>query len=228
MNNNPRAFIRNISIFNELKDETINSIYCVGSMQTFSAGTVILQEDEVGSSLFCIIKGKVKIIRSDNSDKEIILDYLSESEVFGEMALLDGKTRSATVVAIEESELFILHRKDFIQYLKSYPEIGIYLMQELTSKLRKANLQIKSLSLNDAKGKVAVVLLQLAFDYGRIKQGIVEIDNVPIQAELAKMAGISRETFSRSLNYFIKNNLIEFNGQSIKIFDYEDLKKKYL
>jgi CRP-like cAMP-binding protein len=186
-----------------------------------------LREDESGSALFVIIKGKVKIIRNSTDGREVILTILDESDFFGEMAILDGLTRSASVIALEDSELFIIQRNDFVDLLKIYPEISIALLKELTGRLRAADMKIKSLSLRDAEGKVATVILQLADDMGKIRHGIVEIEKLPLQQDLANMAGTSRETISRTIHSFAKKGLIELEGSKLRILNYEKFKENY-
>jgi CRP-like cAMP-binding protein len=143
------------------------------------------------------------------------------------MAILDGLTRSATCTAIDDSELFLIQRNDFLNLLREYPEISIALLQELTSRLRVADMKIKALSLKDAEGKVATVVLQLADDIGKIKQGKVEIEKLPLQQDLANMAGTSRETISRTLHAFAKKGLIELEGSKLRILDYEKFKETF-
>ena len=101
-------------------------------------------------------------------------------------------------------------------------------MQELSKRLRTADMQIKSLSLKDAEGKVATVLVQLCSDMGKIKQGAVEIDKLPLQQDLANMAGTSRETISRTLHSFAKKGLIELDGSKLRVFEFEKFKAMYL
>ena len=95
-------------------------------------------------------------------------------------------------------------------------------------RLRKADAQIKSLSLKDASGRVANVVLQLADDIGRIRRGRVEIDELPLQQDLANMAGTSRETISRMIHAFIRAGHLELERGKLIINDYEKFKSKYL
>jgi CRP-like cAMP-binding protein len=88
-------------------------------------------------------------------------------------------------------------------------------------------MKIKSLSLQNAEGKVATVILQLADDLGKIKQGIVEIEKLPLQHDLANMAGTSRETISRTIHLFAKKGLVELDGSRLKILDYEKFKTQF-
>ncbi len=220
-------FLAYVPIFSEIPMETIEKIEKIGTRRMFNKNDVILMEDEVGSALFVIVQGKVKVARTSSDGREVILTILSDSDFFGEMAILDGQTRSATVVAIEDTELFLIQRNDFINLLKEYPEVAISLLQELTKRLRAADGKIKALSLKDAEGKVATVILQLADDVGMIKHGKVEIDKLPLQQDLANMAGTSRETISRTLHSFAKKGMIELDGSKLRIMDYEKFKELY-
>lgn len=221
-------FLSYVPIFSELPEETIDKIAQAGSKKSYKKDAVILMEEEAGSALFVIISGKVKISRTSNDGREVILSILNESDFFGEMAILDGLARSATVVALEESELFIIQRNDFIEMLRQFPEISIALLTELTGRLRGADMKIKALSLKDAEGKVATVILQLADDMGKIKHGIVEIEKLPLQQDLANMAGTSRETISRTLHTFAKKGLVELEGSKLRILNYEKFKETYV
>ena len=222
-------FLKSVPIFSELDDASLEKVSKLGTVQSFVKDAVILSEQEAGSALFVIVSGKVKISRvsNDNLDKEVILSLLNPSDFFGEMALLDGLKRLATVTAMEESKVFIIQRNDFLDLLKTHPEVSISLLQELTQRLRAAGMKIKALSLKDAEGKVATVLLQLADDIGKIKQGVVEIEKLPYQHELANMAGTSRETISRTLHSFAKKGLVELEGSKLRIISYEKFKELY-
>lgn len=220
-------FLSFVPIFSDLDEDTLDKIEKVGTRKSYNKNEVILMEEEIGTALFVIIKGKVKVARSSNDGREVILTILSESDFFGEMAILDGQTRSATVTALEDTELFLLQRNDFINLLQTYPEVSITLLQELTKRLRVSDAKIKALSLKDAEGKVATVILQIADDVGKIKQGKVEIEKMPLQQDLANMAGTSRETISRTLHSFAKKGLIELDGSKLRIMDYEKFKELF-
>ena len=220
-------FLKYVPIFSELNDATIEQISKIGIRKTFKKDSVVLYEHETGSALFVIVEGKVKISRVSDDGREVILTILNDSDFFGEMAILDGLSRSANVTAMEDSELFIIQRNDFIALLHTHPEISIALLKELTQRMRAADLKIKSLSLKDAEGKVATVILQLADDLGKIKNGTVEIEKLPLQHDLANMAGTSRETISRTLHSLVKKELIELKGSKLKIINYEKFKELF-
>jgi CRP/FNR family transcriptional regulator, cyclic AMP receptor protein len=216
--------IRSVPIFSDLSESELNKIVDIGLSRKYHKNAIVFLEEETGAILFVIASGKVKVVRTDDDGKEVILSILGEGDFFGEMALLDGLPRSATVVAIDDSELFIIHRKEFIQLIEKSPQVGTSLLRELTRRLRKADEQIENLSLKDAVGRVAAVLLQLADDSGKIRKGEVLIDDFPLQQDLANMAGTSRETISRTLHQFMRLGYVDQRGSTLIINDYEKFK----
>lgn len=217
-----------VPIFSDLEKETIDKISSIGTTKSYPKESYILMEEGTGTAMFVIISGKVKVTRTSADGREVILSILSEFDFFGEMAILDGLARSASVIAMADSELFIIQREQFLDLLKEYPEISINLLQELTQRLRSADSKIKALSLKDAEGKVATVILQLAEDLGKIKHGIVEIEKLPLQQDLANMAGTSRETISRTLHSFAKKGQVELEGSKLRILNFEKFRETYI
>jgi CRP/FNR family cyclic AMP-dependent transcriptional regulator len=221
-------FLRSVPIFSELEDSELVKIGKLGVRKKFKKGSIILLEEETGSALFVIASGKVKVVRADDDGREVILAILGESDFFGEMAILDGLSRSASVVATTKSEVFMIHRNDFLRLLHDYPTLAVSLLKELTLRLRKADAQIKSLSLKDAAGRIASVVLQLADDIGKIKKGRVEIEELPLQQDMANMAGTSRETVSRMIHQFVEQGHLELHGNRLIINNYEKFKSMYV
>ena len=220
-------FLRTVQIFSELEDPDLLKLEALGERKKYEEGSTILREGDPGSAMFVVITGKVKVVRIDEEGNEVILAILGEGEFFGEMAILDGHTRSATVVTIDDSELFVLSQNDIIQLLHDFPAIAISLLKEFAVRLRKANTQIKGLSLKDAAGKVAGVILRLADEFGFFTKGAVEITELPVQQDMASMAGTSRETVSRILQMFVEQGYVTVRGRKLVINDFEKFKNMY-
>lgn len=216
--------LKSIPLFSELSDKDLDRIISVGNKQRYHKENLILIEEEVGSSMFVILDGRVKISRISDDGREVILSILSEGDFFGEMSLLDGQTRSANVTAIDDSELLVIRREEFLQMLHDYPQIAINLLKELAQRIRKGDEHIKSLSLQDAKGRVANTLVRIAEDYGVFRKGQVEINELPLQQDLANMAGTSRETISRVIKTLIQQGYLKKERGKIIILDYERFK----
>lgn len=224
---NYEGILRNIPVFSSLNEDTLLQIDKVCIKKNYKKTDIILFEHDEGNALFFIVKGEVKISRESDDGREVILSLLHDSDVFGEMSLLDGMPRSANVTAMEDTELYMIKRENFLELLNQHPKVSIDLLEEITHRLREAGMRIKSLSLNDAEGKVATVLLQIADEKGTIKNGIVEIEKLPFQHDLANMAGTSRETISRTLHSFAKKGLVELDGSKLRILKYEQFKELF-
>ncbi|HFE63890.1 MAG TPA: Crp/Fnr family transcriptional regulator [Caldithrix sp.] len=216
--------LKNIPLFSELSDRDLEKITHVASKQKYHKDNLILIEEEVGSTMFVILSGRVKISRISDDGREVILSILSDGDFFGEMSLLDGYTRSANVTAIDDSELLVIRREEFLQMLHDFPQIAINLLKELAQRIRKSDEHIKSLSLQDATGRVASTLLRIAEDSGVFRRGQVEILELPLQQDLANMAGTSRETISRVIKTLCNQGYLKKESGKIIILDYEKFK----
>jgi len=218
--------LRKVPLFSSLKDEELEAINLVSIVKKYPKDMIILLADEEGDTLFVIIKGKVKITSFSEAGKEVIFSIMGEGDFFGDMSLLDGKPRSASVVSIEDSELCLLRRNDFNRLVEKHPGIALKLLKELTSRLRKADERIESLALLDVSGRIAGILLQIAEESGkRAPDGGVIIQSRPTHQELANMVGTTRETVTRILNQMEHNNYIVMSGKSVTILNPEMLKR---
>ena len=219
--------LKNIPLFSELEDDDLLAISKVAVRQTFRKDNMVLIEEEVGSTMFIILDGRVKISRISDEGREVILSIMSEGDFFGEMSILDGQARSANVVTLDDSTIMIIHREDFLQMMHDFPQIAINLLKELAHRLRRSDSQIKSLSLQNATGKVASTLLRIADDSGKIHLGQVEIPKLPPQQDLANMAGTSRETISRVLKSLSEKGYLRKQGNKLIILDYESFRQDF-
>ena len=213
-------FLSTVSIFTDLNQETLEKVKNITTERKYPKGSMIILEEEYGDKLFIVKEGTVKITRVNDEGKEVILALLGSSEIFGEMAILDGESRSANVLAQENCNLIVISSEDFIEILKDNFKVSFALMSELAKKIRKSDLQIEALSLSDAEHRIGVSILSLAEDMGVIRNGKVTIQNLPFQQDIANMAGTSRETVSRVMKTFEDRNLILKEGHTVVIPDY--------
>lgn len=220
-------FLRQIPIFEDLLDDQLENIAKLIIHRNYRKNNLILLEEDFGDTLFLIKDGSVKITRINEEGKEVILSILRNGEFFGEMSLFDGESRSANVIAMEDSEVMIIKRGDFMEMLEKYPKIAIYLLEELARRIRNSDRHIESLSLSDAEHRVGSAILRLAEDLGIHKSGIVSIDDMPLQQDIANMAGTSRETVSRMVKMLETKRLIEREGRKLKIINYTEFVRSF-
>ena len=219
--------LKTVSLFWDLDKTELGYISDKMVSKKFENGNLIFLEESEGKNLFFVVEGSVKVTRLSKDGREVILAMLNAGDFFGEMSLLDGEARSANVIALETTEVLSLKRDDFLVVLHDYPKIAIQLLKEMTSRLRKSDRQIVSLSLSDAEKRIALCIVRFADEQGVIKNGQVTIPKIPIQQDIANMAGTSRETVSRAMSLLTEEKYIERNGKELKILNYKSFIKEF-
>ena len=218
-------FLSSVSIFSDLSDSELDNIKTLCQTRKYPKNSMIILEEEMGDVVFIVMAGTVKITRVNDEGKEVILAMLGSGEVFGEMAILDGESRSANALAQENCEVVTINREEFLNLIKTNNKVALNLMTEFAVRLRKSDQQIEALSLDDAEHRIGVSILNLAEEMGVIRKGSVTVDNLPYQQDIANMAGTSRETVSRVMKIFEERGLITKTGHKLSIPDYAFFKR---
>jgi CRP-like cAMP-binding protein len=221
-----KEVLRTVPIFSELSEEDITSLARLALRKRYPKDTVVFFENEEGDFFFTILEGRIKVTILGDDGREVILSVLGPGDFFGEMALLDNEPRSATAIAVEESELLSLHRNDFQSVLNDNRSITSALIRVLSARLRRANHQISTLALLDVYGRVARVIVDMAREEGkRLRDGRIAFRRATHQ-EIANRIGTTRETVTRMLKDLERQGLIHVEGKEIivqpdfeKVFD---------
>jgi len=224
----PESPLKSVSLFTDLDDKSLARLESLLSVKRYKKNNLIIFEDDKGLNLFIINQGRVKISRISEEGGEVILAILGEGEFFGEISVVDGLSRSATVTSLDEVELLVMKREDFLAALQEFPQVGIALLRELAGRIRKSDAQIKSLSLRNARGRVATTLIRLAEDIGRVREGKVIIPELPLQRDLANIAGTSRETISRVIASLEKDGHCYKKENSLVFDNFERFKREFV
>jgi CRP/FNR family transcriptional regulator/CRP/FNR family cyclic AMP-dependent transcriptional regulator len=220
--------LKKVPLFAKLNDPDIAQIADQCIRRECPKEQVILVEEEVGQTLFILLKGTVKVTRTSDEGREVIITILKSGDFFGELSLIDGKGRSATVVAMEDSELLTLRRAEFLAMLERYPVIAVEMMRVMADRIRKADAQIENLTLQDAFGRVGSTLIHVAEQTGYMRGPSMIIPKLPVQQDLANMAGTARETISRVMAVFEDRGLLERDGHRVVILDFEKFRKDHM
>ena len=224
--------LKGVELFSELNEEQLGMIANLVIVKNFNRDeTVVLEGDDSVQALYLIATGSVQVYMTGIDGRETILSFLERGDFFGEMSLIDGEPRSASVRTVTDATLLVIHRESFLSLLRKTPEIARALMSELCKRLRKANKQIGSLSTMSVSGRVAGTLLNLMQERGvRIHTDngnmVTVIHNRPTQQQLADMSGTTRETVSRICSLLVRANAIAMTGKDIVIFDEDALQEK--
>ncbi|MCF0221861.1 MAG: Crp/Fnr family transcriptional regulator [Fibrobacter sp.] len=232
MDANIVGLLKGVELFSELTEEQLGLLANLIVVQDYNRDeTVVLEGDDSMQALYLIASGSVQVYMTGVDGRETILSFLERGDFFGEMSLIDGDPRSASVRTVTDAQMMIIHRESFLQLIRQTPEIAMGLLSEMSKRLRKANKQIGSLSTMSVSGRVAGTLLNLMEERGvRIHtengKRVVVIHNRPTQQQLADMSGTTRETVSRICSMLVKANAIAMTGKDIVIFDENVLQEK--
>jgi CRP-like cAMP-binding protein len=212
-----RELLRTVPIFSELDDVAIVSLARLAQRRRCAKDSPVFFENEQGDFFFMILEGRIKVTILGDDGREVILSMLGSGDFFGEMALLDNEPRSATAIAVEESELLSLHRTDFQAVISDNREIMAALIRILSARLRRANHQISTLALLDVYGRVARVLIDMAREEGRrLRDGRIAFRRATHQ-EIANRIGTTRETVTRMLKDLERQGHVRVEGREMLV-----------
>ena len=223
-----KELLRRVPFFGDLGEDDLSHLSEVAVTKVFPRDNLIVLAEDEGDSLFVIVRGQVKVSIISEDGREVILAMLGKGDFFGEMSLLDGRPRSATVISVEETELLTLRRPDFIRLLERVPEIAVKLLAALAARLRKADRKIESLALMDVSGRIASALRQIAEEIGVRTESKVIIRNRPTHQSLANMAGTTRETVTRVMKRLEQHGYLAISGKDLIILREADLRADYM
>jgi CRP-like cAMP-binding protein len=209
------SVIRRVALFSELGNEELESVSRAFSPKSHPAGSQIIRESEAGELFFVILRGEVKVFVDSPDGREVVLSHLQSGDFFGEMALLENETRSASVTAMTDCELAVLGRSDFFAVLGRDFSLTRKILQTLSARLRKANEVIESMALLDVGGRLARYLIRLADESGQPPVDGFFVVTRPTHQEIANSIGATRETVTRMLKQFEARKLIRTKGQMV-------------
>lgn len=185
---------------------------------SYPSNTIIFKEGDISETLYFILSGSISVLLKDDTNREIIIAYLSTGDFFGEMSLFDiNMSRSASVLTKESSVLAEINYKEFKIYAETHPQILYILGRQMARRLRNTTQKVADLSFLDATGRIASALLNLSKD----PSAVTHPDGMQIKItrqELGKITNCSREMVGRILKDLQTQGLIEVSGKTIVIY----------
>lgn len=215
------AVLRRNELLGQLAPDEMDELLGLARTQKFSANQVIFQKQDPGDCLYAIVHGRVGITTESPGGKAIFLNMMQAGEVLGEIALLDGKERTANAVALEDSELLRIDRSAFMPFLERHPGVAIRLMAVLCRRLRWTSDIIEDTIFLDIPHRLAKRLVTLAGQYGR-ETGDGDATRIDVrlsQESLGQMLGATRESINKGLKSLEQKGLIETRSGYITVLD---------
>ncbi|MEC4747953.1 Crp/Fnr family transcriptional regulator [Methylomicrobium sp. Wu6] len=205
--------LKSVSFLAKVPDEAVAALAAKAKMVKFPKQAVIISEGDEGSSLYVIVTGKVRVYTSDEKSKEVTLTVQKSGSYFGELALLCGERRSASVETLEKTVCGMISRDDFKVWLADHPEAVAELLRALSEKIILLTERVKQMALSNVYERTIKVLQDMA----NPEDGVSVIRNRPTQQELANMVGSSREMINKVMKELTKGGYIVIQDKSIRI-----------
>ena len=217
--------LRSTSMFGALGEEPLLKLARACRQRTYRRGQYLWYQDDVGDRLIVIGKGSVKVMVTSERGDEIVLTSAGISAVLGELAVLDGSRRSASVIALEDTTVLGLDRAIAVQLMAAEPAVLDAVLRSLAGLVRRLTEQTADLVFLDLGGRLAKLLLSLVHDTGRTADPAV-LNNGLSQSDLAAMVGATRPAVNRALQLLASRGLITIDGQVITLRDLPGLRRR--
>jgi CRP/FNR family cyclic AMP-dependent transcriptional regulator len=219
---NKRTILREHFLFGRLSPHHLDRLTSCIVAKSVRRGTSIFSKGDPGSSMLAIAKGTVKISVPVADGHDVVFNLLGKGEIFGEIALLDGRTRTADAIAITDCELFVIERRDFLPIVRAESDIALELIEILCLRLRRQSKQAEDVMFHNLPSRLAKALLRLAAlgsGAAAAPQNYVTIT----QRDLANMIGMSRESTNKQLRVWEKCKWVRLDRGVIEIVSSSNL-----
>jgi len=190
-------------------------------------GRTLVEKGSRSTDIFFLLEGRAKVLLYSANGREVCVHNIGPGEMFGEISVLDGEPRSASIVASSEILVVAMHAKDFTACVESSPAAGIWLARALASSVRRLTEQVFELSALNVQTRIHCELLRLAHA-GAPTNGGIEVRPAPTHAELATRIGTHREAVTRELRVLSDEGIIRYDRRSLTIVDLAGLEQSAL
>jgi CRP-like cAMP-binding protein len=205
-------------LFSRLDTGDLQSLFALASHRQVKVRKAVCLKGEPGHEIFIILTGKLKVRSTSGDGREAILGLIEAGEIFGEMAILDGRERSADVIAVQDSHLLVIHRRDFLPFLEARPKACMGIMMALSQRLRKMDALVEDTRFLDLKARLAKTLHQLAQEHGRtVAGGGIRIDFKISQEELGCLVGATRENVNKLIRAWVDEGVLETRQSTVVV-----------
>jgi CRP/FNR family cyclic AMP-dependent transcriptional regulator len=217
---------RKIPLFAGFSPSEFESLEKCLVRRQYPAGQALFHMGDEGGSLYLIERGRVKITIPSSSGEELILAIRGAGDLLGELSLFDGKSRSATVLALEETVTLCLHREDLLGLMRNRFDVVEKILEVLARKIRETDMLLADVHFLDITSRLAKKILDLGDTFGIGEGGQVRIGVKITQKDLASMIGATRESINKQLKSLRDQGLVRISGGTIEILNRKRLVQK--
>ncbi|HBZ70660.1 MAG TPA: Crp/Fnr family transcriptional regulator [Deltaproteobacteria bacterium] len=203
-----RRLLASVPLFASLEERDLDALLAVTTTRRLAPREELFHKGDPGEQLYVVVSGRLKAKAEAADGKEVIFSLMGPQEVIGEIALLDSNPRSATVEAIEPSELLSLHRREFLRVLERHPKVAIQLAGILAGRLRRLSDLTEDTAFLTLPSRLAKKLLALAESDGLATPEGTRIEIRLPQSELGELVSTSRESVNKLLRAWVQEGVV--------------------
>jgi len=216
-----RALLGRLQLFSELAPAELAAVADVTTAKVFAAREVVVREGDAAETAFAVVYGRLKVVTASGTGHEVVLNVLRKGELFGELAVLDGGTRSASVIALVPTLLLAIDRRKLHALLQKEATVAYKLLRVLAQRLRHLAGTREAV---DVSTRLAKQLLYLAeYDGEPVADG-VRLRTELSQRDLGAMIGATRESVNKHLAALAKRGVVRSDGRQLVVMDVEALR----
>jgi CRP/FNR family transcriptional regulator, cyclic AMP receptor protein len=219
------ALLRQVPVFEALGPDDVRRVADVAVPRRFATGQVIFREGDSSDTCYVVRSGHTRALRENTDGRMIALAHFGPGDIFGELAMFDDERRSATVETLDAVEAIAIAGSDMRRLLREHPDIAVKLLVGVARRLREANERLTRQSFQTVQSRVAGVLIDLVRKAHAEGAGPRDVQLKVTQAEIAQLAGSSRESASRFLAVLERAGIITQGRGRITIHDPEALER---
>ena len=216
-----RGVLQKHYLFGKLNPHHIDRLAACIVGKLVPRGATLFSKGDPGSSLFAVYKGAVKSTVPSADGHDAVFNLFGEGDIFGELALLDGRPRSTDAFAITDCELFVIERRDFLPLVREEPEMALKLIEILCTKVRQTTEQAENLMFLHLPGRLAKALLRLSGSGANTRERKVTVT----QKDLGNLIGMSRESTNRQLRIWEQHGWVRLERGGIFILSAKELER---
>lgn len=201
-------FLPAIPVFSRVSPKYLQRIMNDFNFRLTPKEQVVFHQGDTSTDLYVILGGRVRVILTSEEGEDLVLNEQGAGDFFGEVSLIDGEPRSATVVANEDCILAVLSRGRLLDLIKSEPLVAVDLLSSLTHRLRKATEREESLAFLDVRERLCRFFMQAALEEGEKQKDGSFVIRKRTHKDLANRIGTSRESITKMLKSLAKEKLV--------------------
>jgi len=223
-----KTLLGKIPLFKNFDDSDLERLEQRLVGRTYPRGRILFHMGDEGGNLHIIRKGRVKVTIPSEEGEEVILAILGGGEILGEISLIDGKPRSATVEAMKDTDTLCLFREDFLEVLQGRFDVAMSVMETLAARLRRTDALLAESHFLDITNRLAKKVLDLGGTFGVQEEDGIRIAVRMTQKDLASMVGATRESVNKQLKVLRELGLLAFSDGHLKILNRNGLARRVM